>query len=305
MRVAGGERGVDAPPWRRRPATADALLLYGDDVPMASLRTALSLSLLALVVLASVGCPPEDLPISISESALDSILDVCTDGGEATEGCSATPAVLEAFFGTASSLCLRQRCDDGACGGRDCDESTPAKEVHAAVRIAVVARPNEDEDPQPIALSRCVELGAQAGGALDAAAFSAEFSSAVDEALAGGVHYEDFEDLEEAYVLLGFFTWLEKTPSDGLLESRGCTADRMRVASELTRAGGSDSLDVACASCLSRQSVEFPSHCLDTLLADSTAKCFFDATAEVFDLCEPGGAWVTSADADDCEEVVE
>ncbi len=270
---------------------------------MTPLRAALSLCLLAFVTLTSMGCPPEDLPIAISASALDSILDVCTDGGEATEDCLATPAQLEAFFGTASSLCLRQRCDDGACEGRDCDESVTAKEVHAAVRIAVVARPNEDEASQPIALSRCVELGAQAGGALNAAAFSAEFSRAVDAALAGGVHYEDFEDLEEAYVLLGFFAWLEETPSSGLSESRGCTADRIRVASELTRAGGSDTLDVACASCLSRQSVEFPSHCLDTLLAESKSKCFFDATAEVMALCEPGDAWVTSAGAAECERV--
>jgi hypothetical protein len=119
------------------------------------------------------------------------------------------------------------------------------------------------------------------------------------------LHYEDFEDLEEAYVLLGFFTWLDEAPSAGLGESAGCTADRMRVASELTRAGGRDTLDVACASCLSRQSVEFPSHCLDTLLTDSKAKCFFDATAEVFGLCKPGGVWITSAGAGSCDEVVE
>lgn len=271
---------------------------------MGSLRNVAPLCLLAALGALASGCPPSDLPVSISEAALDSILDVCTQGAQ-TEDCAATPEPLGAYFGKASALCLRQRCDDEGCNGEDnCPNGATAKDVHAAVRLAVIARPGGDE-PQAIALSRCVELGAQAEGPLDADGLANEFARAVDAALAGGVHYEDFEDLEEAYVLLGFFTWLSETPSEGLQESDGCTPDRIRVASELTRAGSSETLDVACASCLQLQSVEFPSHCLDTLLEGSDAKCFFDATAEVLALCDPGGAWVTTAGAEACEEVVE
>ncbi|MBL8740456.1 MAG: hypothetical protein JNK04_05160 [Myxococcales bacterium] len=262
------------------------------------------LALGGAVALTSLGCPPSDLPVSISEGALDSILDVCTAGAP-TEDCIASQAALDAFFGTASALCLRSRCDDDGCGGgNDCPPGL-GPHVHAAVRVALVAREGDGDEPQAIALSRCVELGAQANGALDPDTFSSEFSSAVDAALAGGLHYEDFEDLEEAYVLSGFFTWLDDEPSAGLGESDGCTADRIRVASELTLAGNTQTLDVACASCRSRQSVEFPSHCLDSFVAGSKAKCFFDATAEVLGLCEPGGKWITSAGSKRCDEAVE
>jgi hypothetical protein len=258
----------------------------------------------ALIAVSGLACPPADLPVAISENALDSILDVCTQGAE-TQGCIGEPVQLRGFFGDFSQPCLRQRCDDGACGGESgCPGGATAREVRAAVRVALIARLG-DEEPQPIAISRCIELGAQASGALVGKALADEFALAVDEALIGGVHYEDFEDLEDAYVLLGFFTWLEETPIAGIADSDGCTPGRLRVASELTRAGDSESLDVACASCANAQSVEFPSHCLDTLLEGSSSACFFDATAEVFGLCEPGGRWVTSVGAETCEAVVD
>jgi len=271
--------------------------------PRRSLPTALGLVALAsaLVVL---GCPPTDLPVAISEGSLDSILDVCTKGAP-TEDCTSPGANLGAFFGDGGGLCLRQHCDDDACGGsNNCPANAAGKNVRAAVRVALVARLGGD-GPQAIALSACIELGAQADAALDSGAFSDEFSRAVDGALAGGLWFEDFEGLEDAYVLLGFFTWLEAEPSPGLGTSDGCVPDRLRVASELTLAADGDTLDVSCASCLTSQSAEFPSHCLDRLLKGSASGCFFDAVAEVLGVCDPGGAWVTSTDAGRCEATVD